>query len=194
MCEAVDVLDPSGASDAALAIAIGRWDEAALEETYRRHGGAVYGLARRVLRDDALAEEVTQEVFVRLWHEPGRFDPERGTMRAFLLAQSHRRAVDVVRAEEARRRREERDAGAGPRHTDGLDRELVDLTVAEQVKEALARLPEGERAAIELAYFGGRSYREVAVELDAPEGTVKSRIRNGLRKLRETLVDAGVDR
>lgn len=181
------------ASDAALAIAIGRWDEAALEEVYGRHGGAVYALARRVLRDDSLAEEVTQEIFVRLWRRPDRFDPERGTLRAFLLAQAHRRAVDVVRSEEARRRREQHGAGAGVPAHDGLDRELIDLTTAERVREALERLPEDERAAIELAYFGGRTYREVAEELRAPEGTVKSRIRSGLRRLREALVESGVD-
>lgn len=189
----LELLDTSTASDAALAIAMGRWDEAALEEVYRRHGGAVHALARRVLRDGSLAQEVTQEIFVRLWHQPERFDPERGSLRAFLLAQAHRRAVDVVRSEEARRRREERDAEGEVRVNDGLDRELMDLTMAERVRDALEQLPHNERVAIELAYFGGQTYREVAEALRAPEGTVKSRIRSGLLRLREALVESGVD-
>lgn len=186
------IAEPRNQSDGALVVSIGRWDELALEEVYRRHGGAVYGLARRVLRDDSLAEEVTQEIFVNLWNEPERFDSERGTLRAFLLAQSHRRAVDVVRSEEARRRREERDAQQAVPVDDGLEREVFDLTVAENVKNALRSLSDPEREAIELAYYGGRTYREVAAELDTPEGTVKSRIRSGLGKLRECLAEAGV--
>lgn len=183
------------AGDAALIVSVGRWHESALEEIYRRHGGAVFGLARRVLRDQRLAEDVAQEVFVRLWNAPEAFDPDRGTLRAFLLAQAHRRAVDVVRAEEARRRREQRQEGEGSRSalmTDTLDRELWDLTVAEEVRAALEELPSRERDAIELAYFGGLTYREVAAELDEPEGTVKSRIRAGLRRLRTQLAAAGV--
>ena len=101
--------------DARLVAAVGALDELALQEVYRRHGDGVYGLARRVLVDAALAEEVTQEVFLRLWDEPHRFDPARGALRSFLLRQAHSRAVERVRSEEARRRREER-----------VDRENVD--------------------------------------------------------------------
>ncbi len=192
ICDAVKLMDPGEQRDGALVVSIGRWDERALEEAYRRHGGAVYGLARRVLRDDALAEEITQEIFVRLWNEPERFDPERGSLRAFLLAQSHRRAVDVVRSEEARKKREQREAESTIADDDGLDREVFDLNMAENVKDALAGLPDRERVPIELAYYGGRTYREVAAELDTPEGTIKSRIRSGLAKLRDTLTEAGV--
>ena len=104
----------SGASDASLAICIGRWQEEALAEAYRRHGGIVFGLARRLLFDNVLAEEVTQEVFVRLWHEPERFDPERGSLRTYLLTMAHGRAVDLLRSERSRRAREERStAGRG---------------------------------------------------------------------------------
>lgn len=185
------IVDPAEQSDSALVVSIGRWDEQALEELYRRHGGAVYGLARRVLRNDTLAEEVTQEVFVRLWNQPERFDGEKGTLRAFLLAQSHRRAVDVVRSEEARTKREQREAGATVDVDDGLEREVFDLTVAESVKDALSELPDREREPIELAYYGGKTYRQVATELGEPEGTVKSRIRSGLGKLRDVLIEAG---
>ncbi|MDQ4090556.1 MAG: sigma-70 family RNA polymerase sigma factor [Actinomycetota bacterium] len=180
------------ASDAALVVAIGRWREDALAEAYRRHGGAAYALARRLLNDNQLAEEVLQEVFLRLWNTPERFDPERGSLRAYLLAQTHGRSVDLLRSETSRRRREEREARQSPNFGDDIEREVIDLTVSEQVKEVVAGLPIDERQAIELAYFGGHTYRQVAVMLDAPEGTVKSRIRSGLRRLRKDLAEAGL--
>jgi RNA polymerase sigma-70 factor (ECF subfamily) len=180
------------ASDAALVVAIGRWREDALAEVYRRHAGASYALARRLLNDRELAEEVLQEVFLRLWNTPERFDSERGSLRAYLLAQTHGRAVDLLRSETARRRREERDAREAPEFGDDIERQVVDMTVAERMKEVVATLPAEERKAIELAYFGGHTYRQVAVLLETPEGTVKSRIRSGLRRLRTDLADAGV--
>ena len=180
------------ASDAALVVAIGRWQEDALAEAYRRHGGAAYALARRLLNDRELAEEILQEVFLRLWNNPERFDPERGSLRAYLLAQTHGRAVDLLRSETSRRRREEREARQSTSVGDDIEREVIDLTVSEKVKEVVAGLPVDERQAIELAYFGGHTYRQVAVLLDAPEGTVKSRIRSGLRRLRTDLAAAGV--
>jgi RNA polymerase sigma-70 factor, ECF subfamily len=180
------------ASDASLVVAIGRWQEDALAEVYRRHGGAAYGLARRLLNDKELAEEILQEVFLRLWNTPERFDSERGSLRAYLLAQVHGRSVDLLRSETSRRRREEREARETAEHGVDIEREVVDLTVADQVKEVVAELPADERRAIELAYFGGHTYRQVAVLLDQPEGTVKSRIRSGLRRMRQGLVDAGV--
>jgi len=180
------------ASDAALVVAIGRWREDALAEVYRRHAGASYALARRLLNDKELAEEVLQEVFLRLWNTPERFDSERGSLRAYLLAQTHGRAVDLLRSETARRRREEREAREAPEFGDDIERQVIDLTVSEKVKEVVAGLPTDERQAIELAYFGGHTYRQVAVMLETPEGTVKSRIRSGLRRLRTDLADAGV--
>jgi RNA polymerase sigma-70 factor (ECF subfamily) len=179
-------------SDGALAVAIGRWREDALAEAFRRHAGAVYGLAQRVLGDRAAAEEVVQEVFLRLWNAPDRYDPERGSMRAFLLAQAHGRAVDQLRSDSSRRRREQRDAARSAAAGYDLEHEVMDLTVAEHLKEAVSALPEDERRAIELAYFGGHTYREVAVLLDQPEGTVKSRIRSGLMRLRAGLADTGL--
>lgn len=186
--------DLTEASDAVLVLAVGRWRQDALAEAYRRHGGAVFGLAVRVLVDRALAEEVVQEVFLRLWDHPDRFDPERGTLRSFLLAQCHGRSVDIVRSEASRRAREDRDNRERAEAGYDLELEVWDMEVAEQVRQALDSLPEGERQAIEIAYFGGRTYREVAVMLGQPEGTVKTRIRSGLRRLRTGLTDAGVGR
>jgi RNA polymerase sigma-70 factor, ECF subfamily len=179
-------------SDAALVMAIGRWREDALAEAYRRHAGASFALARRLLGDRELAEEVLQEVFLRLWNRPDRFDPERGTLRSYLLAQTHGRSVDLLRSETSRRRREERDARETAESPHDIEREVVDMAVAERMKGVVASLPTDERRAIELAYFGGHTYRQVAVMLDAPEGTVKSRIRSGLRRMRQSLVEAGM--
>jgi RNA polymerase sigma-70 factor, ECF subfamily len=179
------------ASDAWLVVAVARFHQSALGELYRRHAPATFGLALRITADRTLAEDVVQEVFVRLWNDPERFDPGRGSLRSYLLAQTHGRSVDVVRAESARRAREERDARRSRDGSYDLDREVYELNLAEQVRDALSDLDERERAAIELAYFGGHTYREVAVLLGEPEGTVKSRIRAGLGRLREALVDSG---
>ena len=179
-------------SDTALVVAVGRWRNDALAEIYRRHAGAVYSLARRVVNDVSDAEEVVQEVFIRLWNAPEKFDPERGSLRSFLLAQCHGRAVDMIRSEESRKAREARDHRERAEAGYDLEHEVWDLAVAEHVREALDALPEEERRAIELAYFGGRSYREVAELLGQPEGTVKSRIRAGLKRLRTGLTEVGV--
>jgi RNA polymerase sigma-70 factor (ECF subfamily) len=182
--------DLTAASDAALVVSISRYHHEALAEAYRRHGGAVFGLARRLLGDPTVAEELVQEVFLRLWNQPEKFDPARGSLRAYLLAHCHGRSVDVLRSDSSRRRREERDAQRTAEAGYDLENEVWDLAVADHVRTAMQALPKGERDAIELAYFGGYTYREVAQQLDEPEGTVKSRIRAGLRRMRETLVDA----
>lgn len=184
--------DLAHASDTALVVAIGRWRQDALAEAYRRHAGAVFGLASRVVGDRTLAEEVSQEVFLRLWNHPDRFDPARGSLRSYLLAQCHGRAVDLVRSEQSRRAREEKDHRQRADAGYDLEHEVWDLAVAEHVRDALGAIPVEERTAIELAYFGGLSYREVAARLGQPEGTVKSRIRSGLRRLRGGLAHAGV--
>ena len=184
--------DLTDSSDAVLVVAISRYRQEALAEAYRRHAGAVFALSKRLLVDAALAEEVVQEVFLRLWNRPDRFDPDRGTLRSFLLAQCHGRSIDLLRSETSRRRREERDARRTAESGYDLEHEVLDMSVAERVKDALADLPEGERAAIVLAYFGGHTYREVAEMLDEPEGTVKSRIRSGPKRLRGDLVGAGL--
>ena len=154
-------------------------DETALVDLYDRYAGFVYGLAVRTLVDRQAAEDVTQEVFVSLWEHPERIEPGRGTLRGFLGTMTHRRAVDAVRREEARRRRETRVAGrratcpTWPRPCSGP-------TPPGKVRAALARLPEAQRRALELAYFHGYTYRQVADVLDIPEGTAKSRLRLAL--------------
>ena len=180
-------------SDAGLVVAISRYNQDALAEAYRRHAGAVFGLAKRLLAEASLAEEVVQEVFLRLWNSPDKFDPGRGSLRSYLLAQCHGRSVDLLRSETSRRRREENDLRRTAEAGYDLEREVWDLTVADHVREAIAKLPEGERQAIRLAYLGGHTYREVAELLDEPEGTVKSRIRSGLKHLRADLVTVGVN-
>ncbi|MGD0311168.1 MAG: sigma-70 family RNA polymerase sigma factor [Acidimicrobiales bacterium] len=186
------MVDVEHASDANLVVAVGRWQEQALAEVYRRHGGAVHALARRILRSDAPAEEITQEVFLDLWNRPEKFDAQRGSLRSFLLARTHGKSVDYVRSETSRRQREERTSRETATAGYDIDHEVWDMAVAEQVKEALEALPDDLRQPIELAYFGGHTYREVAQMLRQPEGTVKSRIRSGLGHLRVNLAERGV--
>jgi RNA polymerase sigma-70 factor (ECF subfamily) len=187
-----EIRDLTLSSDAALVVAIGRWREDALAEAYRRHAGAVFALSRRLLSDPTLAEEVVQEVFLRLWDAPEKFDAERGSLRSYLLAQCHGRSVDLIRSEQSRRNRELKDHRQQAEAGYDLEHEVWDLAVAEHVRDAIAGLPTEERRAVGLAYLGGHTYREVAVLLDQPEGTVKSRIRAGLRRMRSGLADAGV--
>jgi RNA polymerase sigma-70 factor (ECF subfamily) len=179
--------------DVGLVIAIARYNADAFAEAYRRHAGAVFGLAQRLLWERALAEEMVQEIFLRLWEHPDRFDQTRGSLRSFLLMDAHARCVDKIRSDSRRKEREERSARAEMVSDYDLDLEAFDLDIAEQVREALSTLSEVERRAIELAYFGGHTYREVARILDEPEGTIKSRIRTGLMRLRAQLVDRGID-
>jgi RNA polymerase sigma-70 factor (ECF subfamily) len=160
-------------------------DAAALGEVYDRYSSLVFGLARRVLGDDAMAEDVTQEVFAYLWQQPERFDPTRGTLRSWLGVLAHRRSVDRVRGEVRRARGEARldmiEPAAGPDAE--VDDELSRAWLATQVRTALDQLPTDQREAVVLAYYGGRTYRQVAEELAIPEGTAKSRLRLGLAKL-----------
>jgi RNA polymerase sigma-70 factor (ECF subfamily) len=179
--------------DVGLVIAIARYNGDAFAEAYRRHAGAVFALAQRLLWERALAEELVQETFLRLWEHPDRFDQARGSLRSFLLMDAHARGVDRIRSDSRRREREERTARAAVVADYDLDLEAYDLDVAEQVREVMATLSEGERRAIELAYFGGHTYREVARILGEPEGTIKSRIRTGLMRLRTQLLDRGID-
>lgn len=187
-----DVENIQEVSDAQLVTRVARYDDVALAEIYRRHGGAVYGLARRVLNNGAEAEDVAQEVFLRLWNQPEKFDSSRGNLRSFLLTQSHARAVDVVRSHEARRGREIRDAGATARAGYDLQHEVWDLIMSEEVQRVLQELPDDERRAIEMAYFQGMTYVKVAEMLNEPEGTIKSRIRSGMRRMRALLAEYGV--
>jgi RNA polymerase sigma-70 factor (ECF subfamily) len=185
------MIELSTASDAMLVVAIGRWNESALAEIYRRHGGAVYALAQRVLGSDGRAEDVTQDVFIDLWNRPERYDASRGSLRAFLVTVAHGRAVDVLRSDSARAGREQRTARETATGAYDVESQVWDLSVAAQLKEAMSSLSDQERRPIELAYFGGHTYREVAALLGEPEGTIKSRIRAGLHQLRSALMQLG---
>jgi RNA polymerase sigma-70 factor, ECF subfamily len=169
-------------------------DEHALREVYREYSPAVYGLAMRVLSNAALAEEVVQEVFVRLWERPEAFDASRGPLRAYLLAMTHSRAVERVRSEDSLRRRHELAQRESLHQTPIEDPGdvLVDKDVGAAIRKALAALPESQRLPIEMAYFDGMSYRQVAEVLAEPEGTIKYRIRGGMQRLRTALRAAEV--
>lgn len=171
-------------TDNGLTEAIANADQDALEHAFHIHGNAVKGTAVRVLRDDDLAEDVVQDVFVQLWNSPEKFDASRGTLRTYLSTIAHRRAVDVVRSETARHRREQREPL--PISYD-IEDDVWSRDLSSKVRSALDSLPSREREAIALAYFGGHSYAEVAKRLGAPEGTVKSRIRSGMRTLSSSL-------
>lgn len=174
--------------DAALVAAVDAGDRDALESVFALYSGAVKSVALRVLKNETLAEDVVQDVFVSFWKSPEKFDSSRGSLRTFLLTIAHRRAVDVVRSETARSRREE----TTPKEADSYDieEEVWAKALSETVREALGDLAAAEREAIAMAYFGGLSYVEVARRLGAPEGTIKSRIRSGMKKLSVSL--AGV--
>src|SRR5665213_676572 len=191
--QTVEMIDLELASDANLVVAVARCHQPALAEVYRRHGGAVHALSRRILRSDPSAEEITQEVFLGLWQNPEKFDAQRGTLRSFLLARTHGKSIDFIRSETARRRREDRTTRETATAGYDVEHQVWDLAVAEQVQEALTALPDELRQPILLAYFGGHTYQEVAKMLGAPEGTVKSRIRVGLGRLRVNLAARGVE-
>ena len=177
---------PATTGDRALAARLVAGDQTALAELYDTHSSLVYGLALRVTGDRTAAEDITQEVFVGFWELPNRFDADRGTLRAFLGTLTHRRSVDYVRREEARKRRETR-TQTEPRIGIGVDESALGHLTADVVRKAVAQLPDSQREALELAYFGGHSYREVATILAIPEGTAKSRLRLGLQRVADTL-------
>ena len=161
-------------------------DETALVDLYDRYASFVYGLALRTLVDRQAAEDVTQEVFVSLWEHPERIEPGRGTLRGFLGTVTHRRAVDAVRREEARRRRETRAAREEGDVPDIAEAALRSDTTG-KVRTALEVLPDAQRQALELAFFEGYTYRQVADVLSIPEGTAKSRLRLALARIAESL-------
>ncbi len=148
----------------------------------------VFGITRRVLRDPAQAEEVTQEVMLEAWRQATRFDADRGSASTWIATMAHRRAVDRVRSAQASSDREQRSAerDAVPAY-DVVAEEVEGKFEQQQVRRALRGLTELQREAVTLAYYGGYTYREVAVKLDVPLGTVKTRMRDGLIRLRDTL-------
>jgi RNA polymerase sigma-70 factor (ECF subfamily) len=165
-------------------------DDHALREVYDQYASFVYGIAVRVIGDRRAAEDVSQDVFVSFWERPGAFDPSRGSLRTWLATLTHRRSVDHVRREEARRRRAEREAGRVVAAPD-VEEMATALLTAERVRAALDVLPVEQRQAVQLAYFGGKTYREVATTLGIPEGTAKSRLRLALRRIATALEAEG---
>jgi len=175
-------------SDEAVVALVARWDDQALAELYDRFGRVAYGLALRVLRDEMLAEDAVQEAFLTAWRRADRFMPERAKASTWLLTIVHRRAVDLVRQEE--RRRAEPLEAAGDRAGEGPADDAVWLRYErERVQAALRQLPDQQREALELAYYGGFTQSELAERLGQPVGTIKSRMFSGLGRLRDVLTE-----
>jgi RNA polymerase sigma-70 factor (ECF subfamily) len=170
-----------------LLVRVGRGDEAAFAALYDEVADEVYGVAKRIVRDAHLSEEVTQEVLVEVWRRSPRFDPALGTATGWILMIARARAVDRVRSEQAHRDRHaahERRAA----HVDHAPDERVERRLdRERVRQALAQLTDLQRSAVELAFYGGHTHTEVAQLLDIPLGTAKTRIRDGLIRLRDAL-------
>ena len=165
-----------------------RGDEAAFAELYDATSRRLYGLVLRVVRDPAMSEEVTQEVYLNAWRQSARFDPQRGTALSWLLTIAHRSAVDRVRSSEAARRRDDAHAVATREVDFDATAEAAQASLeAQRVRRALASLTDAQRSAVELAYLGGYTHTEVARLLDLPLGTAKTRIRDGLIRLRDTM-------
>ena len=176
-------------SDEALVALLARGDDGALAELYDRFGAVAYGLAIRIVRDTVLAEDAVQEAFLAVWRTASRFVAERGKARTWILTLVHRRAVDLVRREQSRRTeplKDQAEAGGRTAHEEAWLR--LERT---RVQEALKRLPDQQREAIELAYYGGFTQSELADRLGEPLGTVKSRMFTGLSRLRELLEEPG---
>jgi RNA polymerase sigma factor (sigma-70 family) len=177
-------------SDEAVVALVARSDQEALGELYDRFGRVAYGLALRVLRDEKLAEDAVQEGFLAAWRNADRFLPERGKASTWLLTLVHRRAVDLVRREDSRRAEPiAEDAAAGASRSAEEDAWL--RFERERVQSALQQLPDQQREALELAYYGGFTQTELAERLGQPVGTIKSRMFTGLARLRELLAEPG---
>jgi RNA polymerase sigma-70 factor (ECF subfamily) len=168
--------------DMELAEKLLRREEAALRSIIDRYGSAVHGMALRVLGDRTMAEEVAQDTFLAMWRRPGAYDPQRGSLQTFLLGIARNKAVDLVRKEETLRRTKESLAAELP--TTNLETADPGFEERQEVTQALQKLTGFQREALVLAYYGGRTYREVAQELNIPEGTAKTRLRDGLTRLR----------
>lgn len=189
--------DAATADDAELAFRLRRGDAAALAALYDRYASAVHGLTRSILRDDRLAEEATHDVFLGLWQQPQAFEPARGSFGGWLLRVARNRAIDVLR-----RRREQPFASSSNADDDAVDvaswlvdpdPDPADQAVAhlrgQRVRAALAELSPDHRRLLELAYFGGFSQREIAIQLDRPLGTVKTQIRTAMQRLAALLAE-----
>jgi RNA polymerase sigma factor (sigma-70 family) len=177
-------------SDEAVVALVARSDDTALAELYDRFGRVAYGVALRILRDERLAEDAVQEGFLAAWRSADRFMPERGKASTWVLTLVHRRAVDLVRRED-RRRAEALTDELEPTSSGSAEDDAWLRFERERVQAALRQLPDQQREALELAYYGGFSQSELAERLGQPVGTIKSRMFTGLARLRELLAEPG---
>jgi len=166
---------------------VARGDEQAFAAVYDALGASVYGLARRVIRDPSRAEEVSQEVFIQVWKSATRFDPDRGSAKSWVLTLAHRRAVDAVRHDQAATNRENKyDWSNGP-DFDEVEEQVTISLEHEQVRRCMDGLTDLQREAVKLAYYQGYTYAEVAESLGANTATVKTRMRDGIVRLRDCM-------
>lgn len=179
--------------DASLVVRVAEGDATALESLYQRYGRVTYSLARRILADDQLAQDVVQEVFLTVWRDAIKFDSSRGQVSTWVLTMTHHKAVDSVRREENLRKRRE-PADVLEFHDSGVsvDEDVWSGMRRDRVREALVQLPDVQREALGLAYFGGYTQREIAKLTDTPLGTVKTRMLAGMRRMRGSL-EASLD-
>jgi RNA polymerase sigma factor (sigma-70 family) len=179
-------------TDEALISLVASSDDGALAELYDRFGRVAYGLALRILRDEALAQDAVQEAFLAVWHSADRFLAERGKASTWILTLVHRRSVDLVRRED-RRRGEPLERAPEAATTSTAEDEVALGFQRRVVQEALRRLPAEQREALELGYYGGLTQSELAERLGQPLGTIKSRMFAGLTRLRDLLAQAGLE-
>jgi RNA polymerase sigma-70 factor (ECF subfamily) len=184
-------LDVAEARDRDLVLRIGTGDQEAFRGLFGRYAPSAKALALRVVRQSNLAEEIVQEAFMALWTNPDGYDQQRGSVKSWLMGTVHHRAVDLVRREEAQRRRAERSIpeamATEPDPAEQVVQEVGAPEEREAVRAALGDLPAEQQQVIELMYFGGRSQSQIAAELGLPLGTVKSRTLLGMRRLRGAL-------
>jgi RNA polymerase sigma-70 factor, ECF subfamily len=176
-----------GSDLAGLLALVARGDQSAFATVYDRSAAQVFGLVRRVIRDPAQSEEVTQEVMLEVWRSASRFDPHRGSAMAWLMTLAHRRAVDRIRSGQAAAEREARSAAAAGPGYDMVAEEVETRLDAQRVRRCLESLTDLQRESVTLAFYGGYTYREVAGLLGVATGTVKTRMRDGLIRLRDCL-------
>ncbi|WP_246625840.1 sigma-70 family RNA polymerase sigma factor [Modestobacter italicus] len=180
-----------GAADLELVRRVAAGDRGAIDDLYQRFRRPAFALARRVLADDVLAEDVLQDVFLSVWRDPSAFDAARGSVASWLLTMVHHKAVDAVRREESHRRRTARAEDdltlSAPTQTSDVEDDVWERVEAGRVRSALRSLPDHQREALTLAYYGGYTQREVAALTGTPLGTVKTRMLAGMRRLKDTL-------